>query len=102
MEIIKIISKHITEIKNLTEEKEIQYGEIIYNNTDCQLLSQSAKQFDFIISSDENIEVIEVSLKIDAENIIPVVNNKANGWDRYSYACLKQVIATARIQQLIN
>ena len=75
--------------------EEVAYGEILFNNCDCQILSQSAVSIDFLISAANDNESIEYSLIIDGDQngefgLIPTVKNKTAKWDRYSYACLLQ------------
>ena len=75
--------------------EEVAYGEILFNNCDCQILSQSALSVDFLINAANDNESIEYSLLIDGDQngdfeLIPAVNNKHLKWDRYSYACLLQ------------
>ena len=75
--------------------KEIAYGEILFNNCDCQVLSQSAVSIDFLINTVNENDTAEYSLSIDSEEdgtfqLTPKINNKPTEWDRYSYACLLQ------------
>jgi hypothetical protein len=73
--------------------EEIAFGEIMFNNCDCQILSQSAISIDFLINIASENESIEYSLLINGDldgvfKLFPKVNNKYVKWDRYSYACL--------------
>ena len=97
-------------IKSIKEEvltrlpaEEIAYGEILFNNCECQILSQSAVSIDFLVNTAEKNESVEYSLLISGEkdgekdgeegggfDLTPQVNSKRTEWDRYSYACLLQ------------
>ena len=75
--------------------EEIAYGEILFNNCDCQILSQSALSIEFLINTGIDNESAEYSLQINGElsgifSLTPAVNNKPAEWDRFSYACLLQ------------
>ena len=75
--------------------EEIAYGEILFHNCDCQILSQSAVSIDFLIDTANENESVEFSLLITGDQdetfgLTPQVNNKPVEWDRYSYACLLQ------------
>ena len=75
--------------------EEIAQGEILFNNCDCQILSQSASSIDFLINITEKNEPVEYSLFIDCKgdnvfSLTPKLNNKPVVWDRNSYACLLQ------------
>ena len=75
--------------------EEIAYGEIIYNNCDCQILSQSAVSIDFLVNIANENESVEYSLLLtdkepDNLGLVPSIKNKPAQWDRYSYACLLQ------------
>ena len=87
-------------IKSIKEEvlsqlpgDEIAHGETMFNNCDCQMLSQSAVSIDFLIDTAGENESVEYALLIDEGHdgifrLTPSVNGKSTEWDRYSYACL--------------
>ena len=80
-------------IMPLLSGEEIAMGEIIFNNCECQILSQSAVSVDFLIATAN--EVVEYSLSIQNNQdgvvgLTPQANKKAVNWDRYSYTCLLQ------------
>jgi len=75
--------------------EEIAYGEILFNNFACQILSQSPISIDFLIENTATNEFLEYSLIIeyineDNSTVTPKIGNKFAEWDRYSYACLLQ------------
>ena len=71
--------------------EELALGEIIYNNCDCQILSQSPLSIEFLINQSEKDTSIEYVLLIDDYGeIIPESGGNRTGWDRYAYACLMQ------------
>jgi len=89
------IRKIIDEVLSHLPGEEIAYGEILFNNCDCQILSQSAVSIDFLISTAEKNESAEYSLLIDSNEdgiarLLPQLDNNPVEWDRYSYACLLQ------------
>ena len=84
---IQTIKKTITD--NISED-ELAYGEIIYNNNDCTILSQSAISVDFMIRIDYDDSFKEYLFILDGGDIIPECENERIGWNRYSYACLLQ------------
>jgi len=93
MDIQELSLKQIEIVKDSIDKQEIVYGEIIFNNADCQILSQSKRQFDFIVMNGECVETFEISLQIEEEGfMLPVVNNEIKDWDRYSFASLQQLV----------
>ena len=72
--------------------EEVAHGEIIFNNCDCQILSQSAVAIDFLINVQGKNETVEYSLLLVNEGIgfIPESKEKQTEWNRYSYACFLQ------------
>ena len=75
--------------------EEIAHGEILFNNCECQILSQSAVSIDFLVNTAEKSESVEYSLLINDKQdsvfgLTPKLGNKQVEWDRYSYACLLQ------------
>jgi len=89
---IEYIKKHAT--SQLSPE-DLAYGEIIYNNCDCQILSQSSLSVEFLLNVFENEGPVEYALVIDRDdhgrvNMIPESEGQRTGWNRYAYACLLQ------------
>jgi SNF2 family DNA or RNA helicase len=83
------------EVATQLPRKEILYGEILFNNCDCQILSQSAVSIDFMVNVVNNNESREYSLlcvggQDGSLGLVPQVNKKPVAWDRFSYACLLQ------------
>jgi SNF2 family DNA or RNA helicase len=90
------------EVSSQLPNEEILYGEILFNNCECQILSQSAASIDFLVNTTNQNESVEYSLLIDGGRdadedekdgifrLVPQVNKKSVGWDRFSYACLLQ------------
>jgi SNF2 family DNA or RNA helicase len=75
--------------------EELAHGEILFNNCDCQILSQSASAIDFLVNTAGENEPLEYSLLIGGEKdgdveLTPKSGNAPVDWDRYSYACLLQ------------
>ncbi len=88
----KIILQQKQKLKNQLGMQELALGEIIFNNGQCQILSQSASRYELIISDESKNEVAEIVLDIEEDGtIIPVAKNDNIGWDKNSYACLLQV-----------
>ncbi len=83
-------------IKPAILPEEVAYGEILFNNCDCQILSQSAVSVDFLVDSSGLDETLEYCLLMEEEfgndiiNIVPECNGERTGWNRYAYACLLQ------------
>ena len=76
-------------------EEELFRGEILFNNCECQILSQSALAVDFLVNIAGEKEAVEYSLLIDNEendkyNLIPESNGERTGWNCYAYACFLQ------------
>jgi len=91
-----MILKYIKEkVLSQLSREEIAHGEILFNNCDCQILSQSAISIDFLINIAGENESVEYSLLISGEidgmfRLTPSANDKPVEWNRYSYACLLQ------------
>ena len=84
-----------TEVLSELPGAEILYGDILYNNCECQILSQSSVSVDFLITTANENESAEYSLLVNGDlsgefTLTPAVKNKYVEWDRYSYACLLQ------------
>ncbi len=98
MKIAKVIKTQIEKLQDNLDKEELAFGEIIFNNGACQILSQSPKMFELIVSDDVNDNVIEYALIIEDDgNMVPLVENEACGWDRNSFACLLQIESELRI-----
>ena len=91
MEIRSIIGRQIEKVKEILEQSELVLGEILFNNNECQILSQSPVSFDLMVSISNEGRQAGLSLQVFDEEIIPVRDEKRTGWDKYAYAGLLQV-----------
>lgn len=92
MEIAEIIKKQIDKLREQLDKKELALGEIIFNNGECQILSQSSVMYELIVSNEITGTATEYALIVEDEgNIIPAIGKEACGWDKNSFACLLQV-----------
>ena len=92
MELKEIISTQKDKLQQLLEKGELALGEILYNNGECQILSQSLACFELIVYDASLEKPIEISISVDDEKqLFPNTDPKFGGWNRYSYACLLQV-----------
>ena len=91
MNIKTFINQQIAKLQSILDKSELASGEIIFKNSDCQVLSQSAVRFELFVTSELGSEQAEYSLNVFDEDLIPSRNGEQIGWDRNSYACLLQV-----------
>ncbi|MDP3914107.1 MAG: DEAD/DEAH box helicase [Bacteroidota bacterium] len=91
MELQKLIQKQKDKLQNILAKPELALGEIMFNNNDCQVLSQSAVRFELIADSADSKSPKECSLDIEDEDLIPSINGERSGWERVSYACLLEI-----------
>lgn len=90
MELKKIVKKQIHQLKSDENNSFIVGGEIIYNNGECQILTQSAKAFEFFISTD--YQDSEVKLIVDDGKINPADNGNLTEWDKNAFSALLQLL----------
>lgn len=91
MELQELIKKQKLKLQDILPKAELALGEIMFNNNDCQVLSQSAIRFELFVDSADSKSAKECSLDIVDEDLIPSVNGERTGWERVSYACLLEV-----------
>ncbi len=92
MDIKKIIVIQKERLKTHSDKNELAYGEIIFNNGQCQVLSQSPSCFELLVNDEIENKILEYALSINEDGTItPSVNGRASGWDRNAYACLLRV-----------
>ena len=92
MNIQEIIPEQKEKLEGQLKKEELALGEIIFNNGQCQVLSQSVSRYELIISDEAKNEIAACRLDIEDDgNIIPFIKDKASGWDKNSYACLLQI-----------
>ena len=92
MTLSKIIEAQKLKLQKELPQDELAFGEIIFNNGNCQILTQSPAKFELIVSNELSDEPEEYALLVnDEEHIFPMVGNMPAEWDRKSYACLLQV-----------
>ncbi len=91
MNLKEIIKTQIEKLKSELENEELTFGEIIYNNGKCQILSQSTQIFELIVELDENASEA-FALKINENGSMDAfIGNSYVDWDKYAYACLLQI-----------
>ncbi|MCF6351618.1 MAG: hypothetical protein L3J06_01270, partial [Cyclobacteriaceae bacterium] len=88
MKLAEIIAEQKETLSNSLDKNELALGELVFHNGECQILSQTATQFDFIITPNSKSEAVECRLEIEDERIIPQLENSFDGWDKLTYACL--------------
>lgn len=99
MNIQQIIIAQKEKLKDQLNRHELALGEIIFNNGQCQILSQSPSRYELIITDEYRNDVAEVTLDIEETGtIIPKIrNDEYTGWNKNSYACLLQVDTEMRL-----
>lgn len=88
MELAEIIEKKKETLLNTLDKKELTLGEVLFYNGECQLLSQTATQFEFLVTSSSNNEFVECKLEVEGKHIIPQLEGSNEGWEKLTYACL--------------
>jgi hypothetical protein len=70
--------------------EELSLGEIIFNNNECHILSQSAVIFELVTETLPVSHHIELKLDLNEEmqTVRPLTDGQLIGWSRFSYACL--------------
>ncbi len=91
MDTKEIINGFIEKLHSEIDKSEISYGEIIYNQGTCQILSQSQNLFELFVDKLTEEDTCVYKLVIEDDRVIPSENGNATGWDRYSYACLLEI-----------
>lgn len=92
MNIKGIINTQKQKLQEDLAKDELAWGEIIFNNGNCQILTQSPAKFELIINDDASNEILECILSInEKDEIIPFLGNNIDEWDRVAYACLLQI-----------
>ena len=91
MDIKLLIRQQIEKLNHYLNQSERDFGEIIFNNNGCQVLSQSAVRFELMVDTQSEEGQVEYMLQLFEEDIIPSGNGDRSGWNRFSYACLLQV-----------
>lgn len=89
MELRQIVEEQIHQLKSDKNNSFVVGGEIIFNNGECQVLSQSARAFDFFISSE--YEDSEVKLFVDSSKIFHVDNGDILEWGKNAFSALLQL-----------
>lgn len=79
-----------TSVTGNISEDELAYGEYLFHNADCTILSQSAISVDFMMRMNGSETFQEYLFILDGDNIVPECDGERMGWNRYSYACLLQ------------
>ena len=89
---IEIVKKQILLLKDSFSKEELIYrkGKALYINGNCQVLTQSIKAFELLITDIDEIN-IEVKIAISNDEISYFLNGKAQKWDSIGIAALMQI-----------
>jgi SNF2 family DNA or RNA helicase len=91
METKSHIEKTIENLQSSLPGSELDKGELIFRNNDCQILTQSSYKFELIVDTQFKGIFLDVTLKIDDDNVLPYIEDEPAVWDSNTYACLLQV-----------
>ncbi len=89
-ELSKLVEKQIETNQANMDKTELAYGEIMYNNSDCQVLTQSAARFELFVDSQYGTKQTEYTLDFQDGIVLPFKQKGEVPWDRNSHACLLQ------------
>jgi SNF2 family DNA or RNA helicase len=91
MDIKSLIKHKIEKLQNNLNTTERSFGEVIFNNNCCQVLSQSSVRFELIVDTQSDEGQVEYALHVTDEDVFVIKNGDHLAWDRFGYACLLQV-----------
>ena len=91
MDAKSVIKQQIKKLQSQPDTTEFAFGEIIFNNNDCQVLSQSGVKFELIVDSQPAGVPTEYSLHLIDDDVFPSRDGEHVTWDRNTFACLLQV-----------
>ena len=95
MNLIKAVEEHIQFLNENLGPTELNFGKHLFNNNDCQILTQSAEKFEFLLSEEypqNDICIFIESGEDEDEDVEKVfLSSNTESWNRFSYACLLQM-----------
>lgn len=84
--LIEGIDNKLIELSEQLDREELVYGQFIFNNNECQLLTQSAEKVEVIFSEVHVEEEMALLFEIFEDAIL--IENTLGVWNRFSYAAL--------------
>jgi SNF2 family DNA or RNA helicase len=92
MSIKEIVKAQKEKLQAFLDKNQLALGEIIFNNGNCQILSQSPAKYELIVNDDQSNDSVEYAICFEENgNVYPKVEKDLPGWDKNSYACLLQL-----------
>jgi SNF2 family DNA or RNA helicase len=92
MSIKEIVKAQKESLNTLLDKNQLALGEIIFNNGNCQILSQSPAKYELIVNDEQSNDTVEYAICIEENgNVYPKTGKEMPGWDKNSYACLLQL-----------
>ncbi len=92
MSIKEIVKAQKESLNARLDKNQLALGEIIFNNGNCQILSQSPAKYELIVNDDQSNDSVEYAICIEENgNVYPKMGKEMSGWDKNSYACLLQL-----------
>ncbi len=86
--LVQAIDEKVKSLQTGLKREELAFGQFIYNNNECQILTQSAEKVEFLFADVHPFE--ELSITCDFEDDAITVCNSTGEWNRFSYAALLQ------------
>jgi ERCC4-related helicase len=89
------IAKKIQDLEKDLGREELAQGQFIFNNGECQILTQSAQRVEVLLSEAHPVDEVAIFCErfdegdYDEEEEIEI-SNSLGEWNRYSYAALQQ------------
>ena len=84
--LIDAIESKLAQLKDELDREELVYGTFIFNNNECQILSQSGERVEVLFSDGHHVD--EVAILFEEFEGELLVANTMDVWNRYSYAAL--------------
>jgi len=85
------IAQQISTLRKTLDPSELTLGEIIFNNSACQVLSQSSVKFELMLDAEHGRGLNEYVLHRIDDELFPSQNGQRLAWDCNSFACLLQI-----------
>ncbi len=82
------ISKKVKTLQQELNREELAFGQFIYNNGECQILTQSGEKVEVLFNDSHPVEEVSVICNWSEEGVD--IENSLGEWNRYSYAALMQ------------
>ncbi|HUH17984.1 DEAD/DEAH box helicase [Albibacterium sp.] len=87
-DIKRAIGEKLDSLRSAMSREELAFGQYMFNNGECQILTQSGEKVEVLFSEGQPVEEVAIFCEREGDSIL--IGHSLEEWNRYTYAALLQ------------